>query len=113
MLVSTIAAKLPYLINTDGTIKDRAINALTFTASSASHEFDLAAALPTATSGCARDFLIRLVSDAKVTFITGSMDIRGDGLVMDDGAADRLITVTEIASGIWYVRSIDITKTEA
>lgn len=96
-------------------LKDRAINALTFTASSASHTFDLAAALPTATDGFVRDFLVRLVSDAKVTFVTDEMDIRGDGLAMEDGAADMLITLTEVAtSGVWYVRSIDITaQTEA
>lgn len=95
LLVSTIAAKLPYPINTAGTILDRNINVVT------SGEFVIPEGF--------KDLLIRYTGvPASLTFSGADVSIAdwGDDLPTESG--DYLITVTRIAASECYIRIIQL-----
>ena len=95
LLTGTIAAKLPYPINTDGTILDRNVNVVTSGAFVLPEGF--------------KDLLIRYTGvPVSLTFSGTDESIAdwGDDLPTESG--DYLITVTRIAASECYIRIIEL-----
>lgn len=93
-----------YAFNSDGTIKDRAINAITY-AGGALPNF------PAQVSGYARDFLLNVTATATASDISlpesGATSV-GDALAFE-ASHTYLVAVTEIAAKKYYIRIIDTT----
>ena len=93
-----------YAFNSDGTIKDRAINAITY-AGGALPNF------PAQVSGYARDFLLNVTATATASDITlpetGATSV-GDALAFETSHT-YLVAITEIAAKHYYIRIIDTT----
>ena len=95
LLVSTIAAKLPYPINTDGTILDRNVNVVTSGAFVIPEGF--------------KDLLIRYTgAPASLTFSGADESIADWGDDLPTKSGDYLITVTRIAASECYIRIIEL-----
>lgn len=93
-----------YAFNSDGTIKDRNINAITY-AGGALPNF------PAQVSGYARDFLLNVTATATASDISlpesGATSV-GDALAFTAGKT-YLVAITEIAVKKYYIRIIDTT----
>lgn len=85
---------------TSGKLTDRAINAFTMTG-------NVTVQFPDAVTGKARDLLLLVThTSGELTLPTGNT-YHGDVPTMDAGAI-YLIALTEVSTGVWYMRTIKI-----
>lgn len=103
---TAFSQKLHYALNNDGTIKDRAVNKLTWTAESESHSFSLDANLPAPVDGVGRDFLVQIHTDAAVD-ITSALALKGD-LPSITEAGDYILAFTELHDNMWLVKKLTL-----
>lgn len=103
---TAFSQKLHYALNNDGTIKDRAVNKLTWTAESESHSFSLDANLPAPIDGVGRDFLVQIHTDAAVD-ITSALALKGD-LPSITEAGDYILAFTELHDNMWLVKKLTL-----
>lgn len=105
---SALMGVVRYAFNSDGTIKDRAINAITY-AGGALPNF------PAQVTGYARDFLLNVTATATASDISlpesGATSV-GDALAFE-ASHTYLVAVTEIAAKHYYIRIIDTTPANA